>query len=109
MKNIKQEQGVPLIALIIMIILILILTKTAVTILAGSDGVVNETETSLSIAEISSLKEKIREDIKIEEMKAKLTGEKISDDTIESIISPYSNLEYDILEEIIYIKKENNE
>ena len=91
MKNIKQEQGVTLIALIIMIILILILTKTAVTILAGSDGIVNETETSLSIAEISSLKEKI------------------SDDTIQNIIGNYSNLEYDRKTKIVYLKKNNGE
>lgn len=107
----KQEKGVTIVALILMIILMLILVKASVTILAGSDGVVSESENAMSVAEENSLKEKIREDIKTEEIKAKMNGSLVTINIIESVINKpeYPTLTYDSYSEMIKLYKENGE
>ena len=99
----KEEKGITMAALILMIIIMLILVTVSISIISGSDGVINNSKNVMEKAELESLKERIREEIKQEEIKAKLLGQEVSDETIQNIITPYSNyFEYDANEKTVY-------
>ena len=107
MPNIKRDKGITMIALILMVIIMLILVTVSVSIISGSDGVINKSKDVMTNAELESLKERIREEIKQEEIKAKLLGQEINDATIENIINKYpKQLTYNAQTESIYITEQ---
>lgn len=91
MQNRKRESGITTIALTITIILMLILIKASVTILAGSGEVVTESQDTVNAAQLESLKEAVREELKQKEIQAKITGVKIESSTIQAIADEYNN------------------
>ena len=94
MSDIKQEKGITMLALILMIIIMLILAKASVSIITGADGMVDNTKSTIDLAKQESLNEQIREEIKQEEIKAKLLGQELSGETITNIINSHGG-EYD--------------
>ena len=62
-KNLKEKQGITLIALIITIIVLLILAGISIAMLAGDNGILTRTKSSKQISEIAGIKEEIKTEI----------------------------------------------
>ena len=91
-KNLKEKQGITLIALIITIIVLLILAGISIAMLAGDNGILTRTKSSKQISEIAGIKEEIKTEIIAEQ--AGNEGN-ISESALKTILEKYGTINYD--------------
>ena len=90
-KNLKEKQGITLIALIITIIVLLILAGVSIAMLTGDNGILTRTKSSKQISEIAGIKEEIKTEIIAEQ--AGNEGN-ISESALKTILEKYGTINY---------------
>ena len=78
-KKSKQEQGITLVALVVTIIVLLILAAVSLSLVAGSDGLLNRASNAVEKTSVASAKE--RSELEIETAIADYYYEKYVDNT----------------------------
>ena len=91
-KNLKEKQGITLIALIITIIVLLILAGVSIAMLTGDNGILTRTKSSKKVSEIAGIKEEIKTEIIAEQ--AGNEGN-ISESALKTILEKYGTINYD--------------
>ena len=91
-KNLKEKQGITLIALIITIIVLLILAGVSIAMLTGDNGILTRTKSSKKTSEIAGIKEEIKTEIIAEQ--AGNEGN-ISESALKTILEKYGTINYD--------------
>ena len=92
LKNLKEKQGITLIALIITIIVLLILAGVSIAMLAGNNGILTRTKSAKKTSEIAGIKEEIKTEIIAEQ--AGNEGN-ISESALKTILEKYGTINYD--------------
>ncbi len=91
-KNLKEKQGITLIALIITIIVLLILAGISIAMLAGDNGILTRAKSAKKTSEIEGIKEEIKTEIIAEQ--AGNEGN-ISKSDLKTILEKYGTINKD--------------
>lgn len=87
MKNLRNEKGITLVALVVTIIVLLILAGVSLSLVAGGDGIIEKASTSVTASNIATAKDAVN--LKASELITEYYGIKYTGDSGE--IDGYSN------------------
>lgn len=90
MKNLKNQKGITLVALVVTIIVLLILAGVSLSLVAGSDGILGKATNAVDKHQIATIKEKI--ELKIAEEVENFYEAKYVDRSIDNAYNAYDYL-----------------
>lgn len=94
-KQLKNANGITLVALVVTIIILIILAGISINLVLGENGIVKKAQEASKEQEIAELKEQVQMQIVGKEVEKISKGESITKTELETILSEYGTINYE--------------
>ena len=95
MKEIRNQKGITLVALVVTIIVLIILAGISINLLLGDNGLITKAKEAKKQQKIAEIKEKISLELSAAETDAIIRNESLEEEQLNDIVSKYGTLQDD--------------